>query len=133
VNERHRELVTRAYEAINRGDVEAALESLDPAMELVTSGAFLDEGTVYRGPQGVLEFFAMLQEAFDDISYELGEMIEPDPGRVLVLLRIRGHGKGSGLDVDRETAHIWTIRDLKCIRLEAFSDAESGRAAAGLT
>jgi hypothetical protein len=56
-----------------------------------------------------------------------------DEDRLLVTFRLRGRGRGSGLEVDLEGAHLWTLRDLKAVRLEAFADAQSGRAAAGLT
>jgi ketosteroid isomerase-like protein len=133
VDERHRELAIRGYAAVNRGDVEAALEAVDPSMELVSSGAFLDQGVVYRGHEGVRQFFAMLGDAFEEISYEPKELIEVDEDRLLVILRLRGRGKESGLDVELEGAHLWTIRDLKAVRLETFVDARAGRAAAGLT
>jgi uncharacterized protein len=43
---------------------------------------------------------------------------------VVVLTRYRGRGKGSGVEVDEEGAHVWTIRDGKAVRLEVFADRE---------
>jgi ketosteroid isomerase-like protein len=38
-----------------------------------------------------------------------------------------------GVDVATKGAHLWTLRDGMCIRLEVFADREKALAAAGLT
>jgi ketosteroid isomerase-like protein len=43
---------------------------------------------------------------------------------VVVLTRYRGRGRGSGVEVDREGAHVWKLRDGKAVRLEVFADRE---------
>jgi ketosteroid isomerase-like protein len=45
-------------------------------------------------------------------------------GVVVVLTRYRGRGKGSGVELDVEGAHVWRIRDGKAVRLEIFADRE---------
>jgi uncharacterized protein len=133
MDEARRKLLDEGYAAINGGDVDAALRNLDPEVEVVTSGAFLDRGAVYRGHQGVREFLGMLDDAFDEFSYEVLELKELDDDRVLALLRVTARGKGSGLEVGRDAAHLWTLRGDKALRLEAFADHASARTAAGLT
>jgi ketosteroid isomerase-like protein len=133
VDERVRQLMLDGYGAIGRGDLDAVVEGMDPEVELESSGIFLDEGRTYRGYAGVREFFEMIADAFDELSYDLVEMIELDDGRVFVRVRVRGRGKGSGIEVDREGAHIWTVRDYKALRMVAYANVEEARAAAGLT
>ena len=41
---------------------------------------------------------------------------------VVVLTRYRGRGKGSGLCVDVEGAHVWKFREGQAVRLEVFAD-----------
>jgi uncharacterized protein len=41
---------------------------------------------------------------------------------VVVLTRYIGCGRGSGLCVDVEGAHVWTLRNGRAIRLEVFAD-----------
>ena len=127
-----RKLLDDGYAAINSGDVELALRHLDPDVEVVTSGAFLDRGAVYRGHDGVREFLGMLDDAFDEFAYEVLELSEPDEDRVLALLRVTARGKGSGLEVAKDAAHLWTLRGDTAVRLEAFADHESALAAAGV-
>jgi ketosteroid isomerase-like protein len=133
VEERHRELLHAGYAALSRGDLDEALAHMDPSVEVVTSGAFLDEGVVYRGHEGVREFIGMLTDAFDELVYEPVELHDAADGRILVHVRLRGRGKGSGLEVDREGGHIWTLRGDTAVRLEAYPSPEDARAAAGLT
>jgi len=42
--------------------------------------------------------------------------------RTIVLTRYHGRGRGSGVEVDVEGAHVWTIRAGRAIRLEIFAD-----------
>jgi ketosteroid isomerase-like protein len=133
VDEARRKLIDGVYAAINAGDLERALEYLDPGVEVVTSGAFLDRGAVYHGHDGVREFLAMLNEAFDEFTYEVLEVTELDEDRVLSLVRVNARGKGSGLEVAMEAAHLWILRGDRAIRLEAYADHESARTAAGAT
>ena len=127
-----RKLLDDGYAAINSGDVERALEHLDPQVEIVTSGAFLDRGAVYRGHEGVREFLGMLNDAFEEFTYEVLELTELDDDRILALLTVNARGKGSGLEVSKDAGHLWTLRGDKAIRLQAFADHESARAAANV-
>jgi uncharacterized protein len=121
------------YAAVNRGDLDTALEAMDADIEFRSSGAFLDDGETYHGRSGVRRFYEMVAEVIDELTYEVVEMSELGDGRVFVRLRFRGRGKESGIPVDLEGAHVWTLRDYKAIRLDAYSDLEKARAAAGLT
>jgi hypothetical protein len=49
---------------------------------------------LYRGHQGVREFLGMLNEAFDEFTYDVLELKELDDDRVLALLRVSARGKG---------------------------------------
>lgn len=122
----------RGYEAYSRGDLSATLELIDPEFEIHTSGAFLDEGRVYRGHDGVREFLAMLGEAFEDVSYEPEEIIEAGEDRYVVLARLRGRGKASGIETDVRFAHVWTVRDGKAISMRAYLDRAEALEAAGV-
>jgi uncharacterized protein len=51
---------------------------------------------------------------------------------VVVLCRYTGRGKESGVEVDSQGAHLWTMRSGKAIRLEVFSSRQKALAVAGL-
>jgi uncharacterized protein len=52
---------------------------------------------------------------------------------VVVLCRYTGRGKESGVDVDTQGAHLWTMRNGKAIRLEVFSTRQRAFEAADLS
>jgi ketosteroid isomerase-like protein len=49
--------------------------------------------------------------------------------RILVLIRWKGRGKGSGVEMEAEGAHLWTFRDGLAIRFDVYRDREEARAA----
>ena len=40
---------------------------------------------------------------------------------VIVLATYHGHGKGSGVEIQQEGAHVFKLRDGKVVRLEIFA------------
>jgi ketosteroid isomerase-like protein len=56
---------------------------------------------------------------------EAEEYVEAGDGVVVVLTRYLGRGRGSGLFVEAEGAHVWQFRDDgKAVRLEVFADRD---------
>jgi hypothetical protein len=51
---------------------------------------------------------------------------------VVVLCRYAGKGKESGVNVDVQGAHLWTIEAGRATRMVVFSDRERALEAAGL-
>jgi ketosteroid isomerase-like protein len=48
------------------------------------------------------------------------------------MARYTGVGRGSGLPLDVEGAHVWTFRDGEAVRLEIFADRARALESAGL-
>ena len=51
----------------------------------------------------------------------------------MVLVVLRGKGKGSGAEVATPAAHVWTMRRGKAIRVAAYMDRAKALEAAGLS
>ena len=51
--------------------------------------------------------------------------------RVVVFTRYRGTGRG-GIELDREAAHVWTMREGKAARIDVFQDRHRALLSAGL-
>ena len=51
---------------------------------------------------------------------------------VVVLATYRGTGKGSGVEIAQEGAHVFKVRDGKVVRLEIFASRERALAAVAL-
>ena len=45
-------------------------------------------------------------------------------GCVLIQLRSRSRGRGSGVDVEARYAHLWTMKDGRGVRVDAYFDPD---------
>jgi ketosteroid isomerase-like protein len=128
------EAFKRALEANNRGDVEAGLKELDPEVEwhpaLVTS--LEAEATVYRGHDGVREWFRTVSEAFTERHTEVQE-IRDLGDRIVAIGHIRMRGEASGADTESQIAFLVDYRDAKATRVRSYLDPKEALEAAGLS
>jgi len=53
--------------------------------------------------------------------------------RVVVFVRILAKGGASGVPIEVETAHVWTIRGARVTSVHAYRDRSQALEAAGLT
>jgi ketosteroid isomerase-like protein len=127
------EIMRRFYAAWLRRD-SSELGTLDPEIELHPDPEHKWVGIkpVYRGPDGVGEYMRTLYEAFEDYQPEIERLI--DAGDKVVTLAVEsGRGRGSGAEVQSaRTAHVWTLRDGKAIRLDLYNDRADALKAVGL-
>src|SRR5215207_1868612 len=130
MSEENVEVVRRAYEAFNRGDLDAMDAYFAPTFEYVASGAVPGTGGVYRGLEGFREFLGWLGE-FSSARGEINELIDAGD-RVLVGWTIRGRGKQSGVESGWHFWIVWTLRDGKIAGGEGFTDRDKALEAAGL-
>jgi ketosteroid isomerase-like protein len=120
----------RALEAFNRGDIEAALEDVDPAVEWHTPGILPDTQTYY-GHEGVRAWADTMSDAFADLRLDpRSDFRELDDERVLVQVRASGRGRESGIEVDIEFFMLGTGRE-KLARMEFFPTEQAALEAAG--
>ena len=125
------EKLREAFEALERGDDEAALSRIAPDFEL-RDHVILEDTTQKRGPDAMAENIGRLRGAFDRVSYEILESIELD-GRILVRVRASAHiDRDGGLDTSLEVGQLWTLRDGLATKLEIFPTWKEAREAAGL-
>jgi ketosteroid isomerase-like protein len=126
------DLVLDGYEALNRWDLEWALENFASDVEFRPNPGFADVEPVYRGHQGVTEWKNLWEEAWERLSFRV-ERIEEHGEHVVVLVVVAGRGRGSGVDVSEERGNLWTIRGGVVVRWESFSGWDEALEAAGLT
>lgn len=127
----HVELVRRAYEALNRGDIEGLIELCDSAFELDMSERVFNPAT-YEGHDGIRRFYSEVREIWEDFRWEPEELHEASE-QVVALLRSRGRGRGSGLEIDRRIAMVWTLRGEKAIAMRLYVDRDEAMRTVGLS
>jgi ketosteroid isomerase-like protein len=124
-------LALRSYEAFNRGDLEEALAIFHPDITWHTYLVPGPGGGTYHGHDGVRELWADARNIFGDFRNEPERLIAAGD-RLLVMVRICGWGKESGVEVEAKIAHIHTFRGGKVARVESYEDRDEAMRAIGL-
>lgn len=123
----NQELIRRAYDAMNRGDVEAAKAIADPSIELRTPLTRV-AGRVYRGLAGIDDWFADVEEAWDVLEQTVERFIEVSAETTIIVVRFSARGRASGVQVAQELASVWTIRNNKVVRVETYPTLDEASA-----
>jgi ketosteroid isomerase-like protein len=125
------ERLRAAYEALERGDLSSVLELIDPEAELLDRPELPDPRT-YHGHEGLRASIAESVAAFEDFHF-VPERFFDAGEKVVVILKMSGRGRASGVPVEERIAHLWTIAGGRAIRLQAFTDPAEALEAAGLS
>ena len=125
------EIVRHAYEAWNEGDFETLLQALDPDVELHLPEGGVNVG-IRRGRKAVREFLEDDLDVWGDLTAE-PESFFVAGEQVVVFLRIRATGKGSGAETETRPAHLVTLRTGKIARVVVFPVRGEALEAGGLS
>jgi uncharacterized protein len=126
VSQSNVELARSAFRAFERRDMEAIEELCTPDVEFDWSRRLLDPTTT-RGYDGIREFFEEVNEIFDEIVFEEGEILELGDD-VLVVSTGRFRGRTSGVDVTAHGAIVWTVRDGRLARFRFYQSKQDALA-----
>jgi ketosteroid isomerase-like protein len=125
------EIVKRAIDAFSRGNVDAFADLTTPDFEWST-GLGAIEGEIFREREGIETYFGRLSDNWEEFRL-LAEEFRDLTDVVLVLGRLEGRGRGSGVPVDAPVGAVWDFRGDKISRLRAYLDHDEALRAAGLS
>ena len=126
------EIVRRIVEAAVEGRWEESARQLDADTKLHGTVGGLTEGSVWRGPEEIREVFEQEDaEAWDERRLQAEEFIDAGD-RVVVLLHEFRRGKGSGVEMETDTAVVYEVRDGRVVRTQGYMDRAQALEAAGL-
>jgi ketosteroid isomerase-like protein len=86
---------------------------------------------VYHGRDGVVRGVQQLLDVFDELRAEPEEFFVARD-YVVVFVRLRGRGKGSGAPIDVPQAHVWRFRGGQVDLWHAYFDRDEALKAVGL-
>jgi ketosteroid isomerase-like protein len=125
------EAVRQVLAAISQRDLSRLLELTDPEIEWRSFFAAVTETGEYHGHDGMREYVRDLNEAFEWLRPEIGDLL--DAGDLVVGIgRIYFRGKGSGIETDSPAGWVFRFRDGRLLRFRAFRDPEQALEAVGL-
>jgi ketosteroid isomerase-like protein len=125
------EVVRRAVDAFNRGDLQAALEdwSADAVWDWSNSHGF-DAG-IFRGHTEIRVFWQQFLETFDELRFELDEIVEVEEG-VLIADNV-GYVQGrEGIEAQARSAWLITTGGGQITSLTMYQTKQEALEAAGL-
>jgi ketosteroid isomerase-like protein len=123
-------LVDQAIDALNDHDAQAIADLSDPDLEFHSRFASV-EGRVYRGKEGLEQYFADIDEAWGEATWELSEIVGWSGDDLVVVIRTYGSGRGSGAPFDVQSHQVWSFRDGRPWRNVVFPTLEEALDAAG--
>ena|SRR5436190_5864540 len=123
------ELVQRGFEHFVATG-EPAWETLHEHVEVYDHDIM--DGKEYRGHADVRRWlFEDWASAWSKWSAEPEEFIDADE-RVIAVFRVTATGRGSGVELERQDAMLYVVRDLKIVRIDYYNSKQQALEAAGL-
>lgn len=120
------ERVKEGFAAHNRGDLDALVEFYDPDVVFET----LLLGT-RRGNEAIRLIYEENQKTLDGYDVVPEELIDAGD-KVVAVVKMVGAGPSSGIALDENFAFVFTLRDGRCIREQAFRNRDEAVKAADL-
>jgi ketosteroid isomerase-like protein len=124
------DLVRSIYAPEERGDFSSSADWAHPEIEHVTVEG-VDAGSV-TGRSGLIRAVRNWLSDFDDVRVKAEQFRELDGHRVLVLNKLSGRAKRSGLQVDQRAAEVFEIHDGRVTRIVQYADRDRALADLGL-
>ena len=125
------EIVRRAF--LSGRDWEGMLELVDPDVELHGTVGGLEEGHVSRGADQIRQRFeAEDNEVWDEHRIEPVRFIDAGE-RVVVIQHESQRGRGSGVEVEIDTASVFDVRGGRIVRIQPYMDPAEALEAVGLS
>jgi ketosteroid isomerase-like protein len=123
------EIAKRAIDAYNRdmgnyAHLTTADFELFPALDRTV------EGVSYRGREGIETHLGAVRDTWEEFHVLVDE-IRDLGDRVLVLGRVEGRGRGSGVQVDTPVGFMFDFRGVKISRIRNYLDHDEALRAAG--
>jgi ketosteroid isomerase-like protein len=126
------EIVKRGIDAFNRGDLDLMAGLVTPNAEVSPAITGSVDGRGLLGAEAYRSWFEEISDTWQEFRILADEF--RDLGDCVVMLgRITGRGRGSGVAVDAPIGQVYDFRDHKISRLRAFLDHGEWLRATGLT
>ena len=130
------EIVRALAEAFQRREQESAFEFYDPEIEwdATSEGVAPDIAGVYRGHEGVRDFWRRWLSAWSDLQFEIQDVMDAGDEVVLLNRNQRQWGRHTGLETELAPyGMVFTFRGGKVVLVRWYGDQDSALEAAGLS
>ena len=126
------EIVRTCLEAFQAGEINTALEALDPEIEWHATVGGIDEGRVYMGREEVVQGFVDYFAVWERMEMRAVKYIDAGGENVVVFHHEIAKGRQSGVVVETDTGTVQTVCGGKIVRVRSYMDRTQALEAAGL-
>jgi hypothetical protein len=116
------DIIRASYAALNKGDMQSALDALHRDAVWRESPE-LPGGDEFEGRAAIEQFLEGFLEQWD-VFHQRVESTLRRGDRVLVMIDMTAVGRESGAEVSARYAHLWTMRDGRGAAVDAYYDPE---------
>jgi ketosteroid isomerase-like protein len=131
VSQENVELVRRLVDAAARRDMATMLSLYDPDVVL-TNFANAPDSAPYIGHSGIRKWDEDVRDAIGDYRFVADEFIDVDENRVIVVGRICGQGRESGITVEIAVSGVLTLARARIVEVRAYETKSEALKAVGL-
>jgi ketosteroid isomerase-like protein len=128
-------LLGELYDAFNRGDIDQAIAQLHPKVEVRLAMDPIEpvagSRREIRGPDGVREFFDLLDTSWERATVEIKRVVEGKENRAIAFETWSVRGL-QGIEIDTELVDVYGFRDGLIASCDGFRDKNEALAAFGL-
>jgi ketosteroid isomerase-like protein len=122
------EVVRRGLQALKDADIDGLVSLTSEDFVMTTPSDLASEPDTYRGAEGVRRYFDSFYEVMDQIYIEALE-VQPFGPRVYAETILHARGRSTGIETEQHAHLVWTVREGKATKLEAFVSREDALAA----
>jgi ketosteroid isomerase-like protein len=126
------EIARRGLAAFNRRDIDAFADLTTADFEWFPALDRTVEARSYRGREGIETYLGDIRDTWEEL-HVLGDELRDLGDRVLVLGRVEGRGRGSGVQVDTPAGFVIDFRGVKVSRVRSYLDHGEALRAAGFS
>jgi ketosteroid isomerase-like protein len=132
MSKRNVKTITKVFEAVAREDWVAVAMFFDPDSEIHDFD--IPDAGVQRGPDGFFDWLARWDSAWENWEIRDLEVLPAAGDRVVALFTMVTKGRGSGIEMKRRDAIVYTLHSDRILRLEYYNEQQKEPAleAAGL-
>lgn len=122
-------LVYEILAAYQQGNEETLRARMHPEAEIYGAPGIVNAGT-YHGFEGFQRWVREWEEAWDEIQYELGEVIELGESVLVTPVHVVGVGAVSGVKIDSVFGWLYEWKDGQAVRFQVHASVDDALAAA---
>src|SRR3954469_733143 len=117
------ETLRKMFALFNEGGANTATEALGHLLAPdfgLAEAEVLPDPEAYTGKEAFVANLAKLEESFDELQLEPLEIVDLGE-RIVVVVSMRGRGRGSSAPVEMTFTQLWSLRDGKAVSLQDYA------------